>query len=32
MPRSISIEGKRMLRVRALDQHHLAKGAIAGTN
>jgi hypothetical protein len=28
MPRSIAIEGKRMLRVRAADQHHLVKGVV----
>jgi hypothetical protein len=30
MPRSIAIEGKWMLRVRAVDQHHLVKGALTG--
>jgi hypothetical protein len=28
MPRSIAIEEKRMLHVRAVDRHHLVKGAV----
>jgi hypothetical protein len=31
MARGIAIDGKRSLRVRAADRHHLAKGAIRDT-
>jgi hypothetical protein len=31
MPRSIVIEGKQMLRVRAVDQYYLVKGVVTDT-
>jgi hypothetical protein len=31
MPRSLAIEGKRLLRVRVADRHHLTEGALTDT-
>jgi hypothetical protein len=31
VPKSIAIEGKQMLQVRAVDPHHLVKGAVMDT-
>jgi hypothetical protein len=31
MPRSLTIEGKRSLRIRAMNRHHLAEGSIMDT-